>query len=244
MSTVSVAVMAHPRRERFIPELLEQLDRPAEVVWDQNNDRWDTGARSLLAYSAQATHHLVIQDDAIPCADLVAGLEAALDSLKRQTKPTPLGLYLSKASPYVRTQHTWPASVRWVRKQGLASGVGLVMPVELINAAVAWGASRRDISNYDTRVSRWLARQDIPVWHTWPSLVDHRNSPSLVPGRTGRGRHAGNFLGASASALSVDWASGEVRDVTGPTRQRQTVPSTKRQRRIVQARQKPRAGRG
>lgn len=220
---VSVAIMAHPARKRFIPALQAALDRDAEVVWDRWSDRWDTGSRSMLAYTAEATHHLVVQDDAIVCRDLVAGLEQALNALSDQRQPTPLCLYLSKHSPYLQRSHTWPSNVTWLRKTGMASGVGIVMPVELIEPAIAWGNPRRDIKNYDTRIGRFLQSQSVLTWHPWPSLVDHRNSPSLVAGRGQRGRYASRFLGVDNSALDVDWAGGEVRDIAAPIRQRRVI---------------------
>lgn len=44
MIRVSVAIMAHPKRKRFIPELQAKLDRPATVVWDRKNGQ-DSAAK-------------------------------------------------------------------------------------------------------------------------------------------------------------------------------------------------------
>src|SRR5690606_23750092 len=43
---VSVAVMAHRARAGMVAELVERLDRPAEVVWDTLRSEWDTGSRA------------------------------------------------------------------------------------------------------------------------------------------------------------------------------------------------------
>lgn len=59
---LSVAVMAHPARAAFVDELTGLLDRPAKVVWDERQDRWDTGRRAMLAYDPACTHHLVVLD--------------------------------------------------------------------------------------------------------------------------------------------------------------------------------------
>lgn len=65
--TLSVAIMAHPKREAMVADLLTRLDREVPVVWDQINDRHDTGARAMEAFDPACTHHLVIQDDvAVP----------------------------------------------------------------------------------------------------------------------------------------------------------------------------------
>jgi len=211
--SVSVAVMAHPRREAFIPSLLDALDRPAEVVWDQRNDRWDTGRRSMLAYDPAATHHLVVQDDAIVCRDLVAGLEAALVHVPDRT---PVCLYTGRLTPFAEqttevARRATDQGAAWLVMEGLHWGVGIVMPTELIDPMIRWGDTRgKHIANYDKRISRWLGEQRISTWYPWPSLVDHRDSPSMVPGRGSRGRHAHRFLGADQSALDVDWSAGVV----------------------------------
>src|ERR1043166_7372284 len=48
---VSIAIMAHPQRAPFVQELLERLDVTPEVVWDRENNSWETGRRSLLAFA-------------------------------------------------------------------------------------------------------------------------------------------------------------------------------------------------
>lgn len=207
---VSVTVMAHPDRERFIPELLRRLDRPAEVIWDRYGDRWDTGRRAMLAYDREATHHLVIQDDALVCNDLVAGVERALEHVPAKAGvPTPLCLYAGRIRPFrtyvERLVDRARESTSWLTMAQLHWGVGIVLPTSLIEDCIAWGDGRSDIANYDKRISRYLDSQRITVWYPWPSLVDHRTSPSLVPGRTSRGRYAHRFLGADQSALDVDW---------------------------------------
>lgn len=205
--TVSVVVMAHPKRQEFVPELLASLDRDAEVVWDQRNDRWDTGRRAWQAIDRSASHGLVVQDDAIICRDLVAGVEKALAHAPAKT---PLCLYCGRVRPYrtlveqlvERADH---GRASWLTMTGLHWGVGIVLPVEFIDPMIAWADQRPDIANYDRRISRWLDHQNIRTWYPWPSLVDHRDSPSLVPGRGSAGRRAHRFAGADVSALDLRW---------------------------------------
>jgi hypothetical protein len=202
--------MAHRKREVFIPELLAKLDRPAEVVWDQIDNRWDTGRRSMLAYDPQATHHLVVQDDAVIPRDLVAGIEKALRVVPAKT---PLCLYAGKVRPFRAAVQQLVdragQSTSWLSMSQCHWGVGIVMPTELIRPMVAWCDTRTEVANYDKRISRWCQSRRLTVFYPWPSLVDHRDSPSLVPGRVSTGRRAHKFVGADESALSCDW-SGQV----------------------------------
>jgi hypothetical protein len=224
VAKVGVAVMAHPRRQRFVDELVARLDRPAVVVWDEKNDRWDTGRRSQLAYrnDPEASHWLVIQDDAIPCRDLVAGIEQALGHLPDPDN-SPLCLYLGKTQPTRgKIQQLVAAAgpgTSWITMSQLHWGPGIVMPTHLIDDMVAWCDQRTEVPNYDKRISRWCQHRGLTVWYPWPSLVEHRGvkeNPSLVPGRTGN-RHAHHFLGINRSALDRDWSGGVVGiPATGP----------------------------
>ncbi|WP_051326000.1 hypothetical protein [Glycomyces tenuis] len=208
--TVSVAIMAHPKRSEFIPELEAQLDRPATVAWDDgSNSRWGTGRRALLAYEPAATHHLVIQDDAVIPRDLVAGVEAALQYTPGDV---PVCLYVGKTRPYREMVREYvkraEQGASWLVMDQINWGVAIVFPTNIIDDMVAWCDTQR-IPNYDSRMSLWFEHQGIPTWYPWPSLVDHRESPSLVPGRGHSGRVAHRFIGADVSALDIDY-SGDV----------------------------------
>jgi hypothetical protein len=206
---LSVAVMAHPRRAAEVERLVRELEREElepVVVWDRINDRWDTGRRSLLEIRPGATHHLVIQDDALVCRDLGDGLRAALSAVPAN----PVALYTGAARPrqdYVRARVAWAQDrgEAWIAMEGPLWGVGIVLPVELVEPAVAWGDRHPDILNYDIRLSRHFASIRTPCFYTVPSLLEHRDGESLVEGRTGKGRRAFEWIGRRRSALEVDW---------------------------------------
>jgi hypothetical protein len=231
--SVSAAIMAHPRREAFVGELATQLDRPATVVWDQVNDRHDTGVRSLEAYDPAATHHLVVQDDAVVCRDLIAGIEHALRSCPQDV---PICLYVGRVRPFPREIDRVVAeagdTASWLTMQGLYWGVGVVIPTADLPDLTGW-FRQSTMQNYDRRISTWYQLQDRKVWYPWPCLVDHRDDESLVSGH-GSGRFAHRFAGADVSALDLDW-DGPVVDVA-----RSKQMDAARQRRVMQARNQQR----
>lgn len=210
--SVSVAVMAHPRRARFVAELEDRLDWDATVVWDEGlNSRWDTGRRALLAYDPAATHHLVVQDDAVVPRDLVAGLEAALGHVPADS---PVCLYVGRTRPYREMVREYvaraEAGASWLVMDQLCWGVAVAVPTRHIDPMVAW-CDGLSIPSYDTRMSRWFEHEGIETWYPWPSLVDHRESPSLVPGRGHAGRVAHKFIGTDASAADADYSGAVLR---------------------------------
>jgi hypothetical protein len=227
---LSAAVMAHPRRAGYVDELLDALDRPAEVVWDQINDRHDTGVRALEAHDPAATHHLVVQDDAVVCRDLIAGIEQAL---KHCPQNVPLCLYVGRVRPFPReverlVAEAGDAGASWLTMRGIYWGVGIVVPTADLADLTAWFRTST-VTNYDRRVSTWYQVHNLDIWYPWPSLVDHRGDESLIDGH-GSGRFAHRFVGTDRSALDVDWG-GAVVDVPRSGQMDQA-----RQQRVAQAR--------
>jgi hypothetical protein len=205
---ISVAIMAHPKRRDFVAELVDQLDRVPVIVWDQKDEEWDTGRRSLLCFDPAASHHLVIQDDAIPCRELVAGIESAVAN----TREHPVGLYLGHKNPERSTitysfDAALAAGASWLEMEGPWWGVGVVFPTAHIPAMVAWGDQHTEYENFDMRLGAFYRREHIRCWYTVPSLVDHRpesENPPLLDGHYGN-RVAHRFLGVDRSALEIEW---------------------------------------
>jgi hypothetical protein len=217
---VSVAIMAHPKRALWVPELEYQLENQARVVWDQKNDRWDTGRRAMLAYEPGATHHMVVQDDAILSRDFLAGVTRAVSSIAQDV---PVGLYFGAITPHpMETRRMFERArqldARWVAHPGPWWGVAVVVPTKWIDEMIEWGDQHPQVENYDRRMARFFQSKSIPCFYTMPSLVQHRteNNPSLVPGRTGKKRVAYEFIG-DRSPLDLDW-SGPVVSLSGRVR--------------------------
>jgi hypothetical protein len=218
---MSVAVMAHHRRAHLVPQLVCALDRYPRIVWDRRNDRWDTGRRAWLAADLRADWHLVLQDDALVCADLIAGLESAVAHIPERAIVS--AFCGSRRPPRRQFETTLPANLAACRKAGaawlamthLCWGLAVAAPTWSIPAMVAW-ADGRDIPEYDTRVGRYYRSIGWRTYCTVPSLVDHAPVPSLIGGDGHEpNRRALGFAGQDASALDVDWGAGQVTARTG-----------------------------
>jgi hypothetical protein len=214
---LSASVMAHPSREAEVGQLLAALDRPVPVHYDPegapsgNGDRvWRVARAAWELADPEADWHALIQDDAVPCADLLAGLERALAYVPPD----------AVVSPYLGTGRNvpirWEAMARaaetkgvpWVRSLKLMWGVCIILPVKLIPEMMAYADRRAGVPD-DMRVAGWAERSHREVWYTWPSLVDHRPVPSLTKhkahDRVARRHHEG-------SALEINWTGHAVAD--------------------------------
>jgi hypothetical protein len=234
---LSASVMAHHAREAEVGQLLAALDRAVPVHWDEDDgppngkaDRvWRTARGAWLLADPAADWHAVIQDDAVPCADLLAGLERALEHVPAD----------AVVSPYLGTGRTVPirwealaraatsAGASWVRTQKLMWGVCIILPVQLIPEMIERADRRAGVPD-DMRVAGWAEKTGREVWYPWPSLVDHRRVPSLTKhraaDRVARRWHTG-------SALDLGWSGSVITDPilarrrperSGPTRIRST----------------------
>jgi hypothetical protein len=206
--TVAGVVMAHEKRAAWAEELSDRLGLP--ITWDKVNDRHETGLRCLQAgLDSDATHWLVVQDDSVPCGDLLDGVAKATEFSGDRI----VGLYVGNVRPETRglqqqINHARATGTSWLALPGPWWGVGIAIPTGHLPALVAhYGKSREQ--NYDRRIERWARAAGVECWYTMPSLVDHRHgaeNPSLVPKRNSPDRHARWFIGADQSALDVDWS--------------------------------------
>ncbi len=202
--------MAHEARAGFVADMLERLElEPDRVAWDRRGDRWDTGRRAWELADPDATHHLVLQDDARVCRDLIPGLEAGLQYVPAEAIVSP---YTGTRRPLSRivedvVAEATEAGAPWIIMRALMWGVGILAPTHTIEPMLTWG-DRQSYPNYDRRVGRYFYLVETwPVWSTMPSLIDHRDhdeAPSLCG--HGPGRVAHQYAGDDASALDIDWS--------------------------------------
>lgn len=202
--SLSIAVMAHSARGEWAGLLAAELDAP--IVWDNGRGVWSTGRRALLAHDPDATHHLVVQDDAVICRELVAGLEVALSYAGHRA----VGLYTGSRPDRTRIAKAGRTAtemgVSWISTRHWPLwGVASAHPVDMIGDLVASGDTMGRPTRYDLQTRHFYRNAGVAVWYTWPSLVDHRDGPSLLENPDGR--RAQRFIGEDVSALSVDWST-------------------------------------
>lgn len=225
MAKLSVSVMAHHKRAHLVPELVERLGVDADrVTWDRKSDRWETGRRAMLDHDPDADYHMVLQDDAIICRDLIPGLQVALDHVPAEALACPyVGTrrpLTEKVTAAVEQANTLNAS--WIVLQTLNWGVAIIVPTATITDMVTW-CDRLKIPNYDKRVGQYYWRvHNWPTWYTWPCLVDHRDVPSLAG--HGPDRRAHRFAGEDISALDLHWDGERVMAIDWLTRGRRPRP--------------------
>lgn len=209
--------MAHPDRADLVADLLGRLDRPVPVHYDPegppkgNGDRiWRVARAAWQMADPGSDFHLLLQDDALPAPDLLAGLERALDHVPPDAVVSP---YLGKGGAVGPRWERIAAEAErrgssWVLSEKLCWGVAIILPTRLIPEMIE-RANMSAGTPDDMRVAGWARRRQAEVWYTWPSLVDHRPVPSITKHRAAD-RHAVQHH--HGSALAVDWSGPVTRD--------------------------------
>ncbi len=122
MVRLSVAIPQHPCRTLMVEELMKHLDlddRKLSVLIDHDlQGVWANSRLAWLERDPDATHHLVLEDDILPCRDLLAGIERAVSFLP--DKKTIASFFTQE--PWVPDAmsrgHSW-ADVPWTTAQAL-----------------------------------------------------------------------------------------------------------------------------
>ncbi len=180
-----------------------------EVIVDfERKGPWLPARKVWSAASGQATHHLLLQDDAWPCHDFWSVLRSVITAAPDQII-TLFTIRKTVVDAADRGDHFLQ-----VRE---ASGVAVVMPVGIAVSFVEWSDRMvpLEIRPDDVRVSLFAEATGRRVVTTVPSIVDHRDEGvSLV-------KHAGGRV-----ALVYDERIGEGReqwvmpeDLSGDNRQ-------------------------
>ena len=211
--TLGVSIMAHPERNGLVADLAAKLPSNTPIVWDVNSVVWWTGRRAWVeGIDSNTTHWLVLQDDAAICQDLLPTVEAALQYVPPDS---PLSLYVGTTRPdKMRVQglvDDTTDQTSFLVMNRINWGVGVVIPTPQIQPMIEYCENRgiEARTPYDGQISKWFEFNGVPVYYTWPSLVDHRNTPSVFQGRDSSNRHAHKFIGENVSGLDIDW-SGDV----------------------------------
>lgn len=223
MSSLALYVMAVAARQEMADALVAELQRqravypdsgvlppvlsvdaPRQGCWWNARKCWSMGA------ATDATHVLVVQDDAVLADDFVAGATNAV----RARPHDAVSFYSArKEVPAARD-----AGKPWVALPGSSwlGALAVVLPRQMTAEFVAW-ADAAEVEQAkawryhdDTRLAAYLSATRRRMWVTAPSLVDHRNEPSQMghPRTTG-GRPRVAALFQAHGTRYIDWTTHE-----------------------------------
>lgn len=220
---ISFAVQAVPQRrenaEAMATRLREQIASSGldvggvEVFYDIDlKGCWFSWCEAWKTHKAHGgvTHHVVLQDDLLLCADLPATMAALA-----QARPEDM---ISGFLPRKSVNLAVEAGLRWVRTRRFLWAQCVMMPVELGDACVKWVAEHEGTDHSkewgnsgDMRLAGWLAAMKRPVYVAVPHPVEHIGDAlegRSVMGHNGKaeGRRARAWLGEDQLGGALNWA--------------------------------------
>ena len=209
---LSVALFSHPVRSQKLQRTLQLLGDsvPIEVILDKQSEGiWPTAMRAWRAYAPDATHHLVLQDDIIPCRDFLQSIPSIIRHLSKDAS-------VSFCDNVPAMHYALKTNRLWVYSQQVRHAQALLQPVTQIEPFILWSEWNVRPSYYhdDGRLEMYLHSIGKKMWHTAPSLVSHDDDGSVYRRITkGEGKpdykevyaeHA--FIGHDVDPLSLDWS--------------------------------------
>lgn len=183
MVSLYIGVVAHQKRYNRAFKLATDIkadevfmDDGFKGEWRNHEYAWKAAARS------GKTHACILQDDAIPIDDFREHATRAAEE-----KPDSLiSLYTGTHRPRKeQVEHAVKiaqnTNASWLTASTLMWGVGIIVPVERIEGILA--KAQESSLPYDQRIGYVFEEWNESVYHTWPSLVDHADEATVVPGR-------------------------------------------------------------
>jgi len=166
----SVAIMMHPRREKYREYLISKLGN-VQIITDRGKGIWDTARRAWLSYDKTADYHLVIQDDAIIGKNFYQNLEKEILAHPGMAYCLYYGqrkdIDILNLKKWIKAGGVEKSEVHW--------GVALCIPVSIIDDFIKEADKLTRYEKHDdTKLSKYLIKKKIKVWYPIPSLVDHR----------------------------------------------------------------------
>lgn len=193
---VSVSIQAHPTREAGVQYLKAKLGDVA-VAYDEKSNVWDTRRRALQLHDEDAEFHLIVQDDAVICADFFPRLEEVLKhgdglaySLFYRDKP-------GVAWPRKAMREAARAGLAqgWFTFPRLQFGVGIVLPTRIIPDLITFVDEIVDTDKQDDLfMNEYLVAHNMETLYPLPSLVDHRHDGESMIGHGPNGNRVARWF--------------------------------------------------
>lgn len=195
---IEPVVMGIKERAQSATELSHDLN--CAVSWDDPPvSPWHNARRCWLGCPEDATHRLLVNDDAVLCPSFYEAVYAAVAA-------RPNGI-ISFFTVRPEINNAAVAGRPWMVYNRNICGVALCMPRWLIKDFVAWCDENLnpDWHSADTRLLVWAHATGRDILYTVPSLVQHNEEHvSTIHHESNRGHVSTQF--AEHGAKGVDWS--------------------------------------
>lgn len=169
---IDLVLMGHTSREKYHQQMVDDLCRyeMKASIDDGTLGVWENAKQAWQLVDERSDYGIVIQDDALLCKNFI--LRASL--------------FLSKHRGQIVSFYFGddPNNERWIKPDffdaPLFHAVCLAIPTYLIDDMIAYCDQRPEVYGDDMKMKRWLISKNKTCRYSNPSLVQHRDIPSIV----------------------------------------------------------------
>lgn len=177
--TLNIQIVAHEKRRDMATRLASDVG--ADGVWVDSGfyGEWKNHVRAWKkGESSEATHVLVLQDDAVPVVkgeDFRNEVIRAIDERPEDVISLYVGTHRPRKAQVIQAvAQAESLGASWLVCEELLWGVGVVIPRDQINNILV--SARRVSKPYDQRLGSSVSN----VYYTYPSLVDHADVETVA----------------------------------------------------------------
>lgn len=176
--------MASEERQKYFPYLREKLgDVPFSIDGTRKTFKnigvWENCKRAWKMRNPRAKYHLVIQDDAIICDNLIERIE---DLIKKTPRDYAYQLFFVGELATRVEEKTKSEREGFIIRTNLDSGVAIMLPTHMIDHIMAM-AERNNTNIDDANIGYALNRIGMKIVYPVPCFIDHRSckeTPTLI----------------------------------------------------------------
>jgi GR25 family glycosyltransferase involved in LPS biosynthesis len=193
VTQLNIAIVAHKDRQVMAEKLAGEVN--ADHISLDNGGR-GAGLNHRKAWEWLMNHPsdwgIVLEDDSVPCKDFRNQATAALEKAPARV----VSLYLGRARPIGWQDSVEKAVERAQQKKACwitdkHSLHAVAMAADMRSLKMVWHAlTLYSVYPPDEALSLYTYRNQIDVAYSYPSLVDHLDESSLIPGKIPCGRVA------------------------------------------------------
>lgn len=163
--------MAHHSRSAYAMDLMktiyDQSRKPRMVMDGRDTGVWHNAKLAWTLAPRNGDYRVVIQDDAILCDNFTDKVEQFLTEHDGQI----CSFYYGNETKWVKPQYF---------DAPLFHAVALAIPTKLIPEMIAYCDTRYEVFGDDMKIKRWLISKNLTCRYSNPSLVQHRDIPSII----------------------------------------------------------------
>ncbi len=178
--TININIMAHPDRIQYIPYLKEKLG-DVDVIWDRGLGVWDTRKRCLENHlTSGANYSITIQDDSIVAEDFLTKATEFITKIQDIDKSNWFccNFYFKKSHPMSDLVNGMKSG--YIKKDCLYNEIAFAIPTTAIKDVI------KDVERFETKDGDAPLQRSVSdrhdIYFSIPSLIDHRQIPSIYRG--------------------------------------------------------------